>query len=404
MPRPAPLLLALSYLAFVSLGLPDTVLGVAWPSLRATFGLSQAALGEVLAASVGGYFVSGLVAGRLVGRLGVGGLLAGSSALVTLGLVGYASAPTWARFVPVGVAIGLGSGAIDAALNGYAARHFPVRHLNWLHACYSIGATAGPIAMTAALARAGSWRVGYVGLGAALGAMTLAFVATRRWWEDGSGRPADAGARARDPGTLGALRLGRVWLQIAVFFVYTGLEAGTGAWCFTVLREGRGAGLEAAGAWTSAYFGSIAAGRVVLGFVVDRVGPDRLLRLATLGAVAGATLFAVTGAPVGRLGLVLLGASLAPLYPTLMARTPARLGDHVTPHAVGFQVSAATLGAAVLPASLGVVAANAGVIAVGAGLVATALALLALHEALLAVTGAGTARGRRRRAGAEDGS
>ena len=182
MRRPAGFLIAISFLAFISLGLPDTVLGVAWPSIRDSFGLSQAALGLVPVFGVSGYFFSGLMAGRLVRSMGVGLLLAGSSALVAVGLVGYAAAPRWVLFFPVAALIGLGSGAIDAGLNGYAARHFPVRYMNWLHASWSIGATVGPAVMTGVLTIGASYRVGYAILAVALAAMALAFTATRRSW------------------------------------------------------------------------------------------------------------------------------------------------------------------------------------------------------------------------------
>jgi fucose permease len=391
MRSPTPSLLLLSYLAFVSLGLPDTVLGVAWPSLRDRFGLSQGAFGAVLVANVSGYFLSGLVAGRLAVRLGVGGLLAASSGAVALGLFGYAAAPAWASFVPVGAVIGLGSGAIDAALNGYAAHHFPARHLNWMHACWSVGATAGPIVMTAALARGLGYQAGYGTIGVALGAMALASLATRRSWDRddppaghaAADRTAGAAVAARGEGALATLRRGRVWLQIVLFLLYTGLEASAGGWCFTLLREGRGLGLEAAGAWTAAYWASLTAGRIVLGFAVDRLGPDRLLRAAAAGAVLGAALFAAGPGLLGRAGLVLLAASLAPIYPTLMAGTPARLGRAATPHAVGFQVSAATLGSAALPGLVGLLAARAGVGAIGPAVAAMAVLFWALHEVLV---------------------
>ena len=376
-------LLALSYLAFISLGLPDTVIGVAWPSIRDRFGLSQAGLGAVLTVGVVGYAVSSILAGRIVVRLGVGRLLAASSAFVAVGLCGYASASRWAQFVPMAALIGLGSGAIDASLNGWAARHIPVRHVNWLHACWSVGATAGPAMMTAVLAHGVSYQVGYLLLACALGAMALAFAVTRRAWEDDG---AAAGTGAVHASAEEALRNGRVWLQIILFFVYTGLEAGTGQWCFTLLREARGLDIEAAGAWTAAYWGSILGGRVVLGFVVDRLGPDRLLRGATLTALAGAVLFASSGGALGRLGLVLLGASLAPMFPTLMSRTPDRVGHHLAPHAVGFQVGAATLGSAAVPSLFGLLAAATDLRLIGAAVAAVAMLLLALHEALLAAT------------------
>lgn len=378
--RSAGAVLLLAYLAFVSLGLPDTVLGVAWPSLRTAFRLPQAAMGAALTASVAGYFVSGLLAGRTSAALGVGGLLTLSTSAVAMGLTGFALAPSWPFFVACAALVGLGSGAVDAALNAYAAAQLAPRHMNWLHACYSAGAMLGPAAMTVALAGA-SFRVGYGALAGALATLALAFLATRRGWgrRDAAGPPSTGSAWA-------ALHLPRVWLQIAIFFAYTGLEASAGLWAFTVLREARGVSLEAAGAWTTAYWASIAAGRVAVGFAVGRCGPDRLVRAGTLGALCGALTYALLPGAGGAAGLVVLGLSLAPVFPMLMSRTPDRLGAAVAAHAVGFQVAAATLGTAVLPSAYGALADALGPGAVPAGLVALAAVVAALCAALLRAT------------------
>jgi fucose permease len=306
--RSSTLLLLLAYLAFVSLGLPDTVFGVAWPSLRKEFELSQGSMGAVLATGVCGYFLSGLLAGGAIRKVGVGGLLAMSSAAVTLALAGYALAPSWTAFFPVGFVMGLGSGAIDSGLNGYAARHFSVRHVNWLHACWGIGASAGPLIMTASIATGHGYRGGYGALSAILGAMAVAFLLTRRAWQAEAAPPITGPDARRAEGGFGAaLGSPRVWLHLFAFFVYTGLEASVGQWCFSLMREGRGLGVEAAGTWTSAYWASLTLGRILLGFVVDRFGPDRLLRGATLGVALGSALFAADSGALGRSGLLLLG-------------------------------------------------------------------------------------------------
>ena len=404
MPKPAFVILLLAYLAFVSLGLPDTVFGVAWPSLRAGFDISPSAMGAVLAAGMSGYFLSGLWAGGAVARLGVGGVLTLSSALVAVALFGFALAPSWTVFFPFGAVMGLGSGAIDSGLNGYAARHFSVRHVNWLHGFWGVGASIGPALMTFVIAQGHGYRAGYALLGAVLGGMALLFLITRQRWDDA--RPSAAAAAGKDTATgvtagghegagastppkpqpegIGAaLRNGRVWLQVLIFFLYTGVESTVGQWCFSWLRDRRGLGIEAAGSWTSAYWASLTVGRIVLGSVVDRVGPDRMLRAATVGAVIGVSVFVSAGGPLGNLGLLLLGASLAPLFPTLMARTPARVGDGVAHHAVGFQVSAATLGSTLVPSLVGFLVARHGLGAVGGVIVTVALALLVSHEVLL---------------------
>jgi len=389
MGKPAFVVLALAYLAFVSLGLPDTVLGVAWPSLQAAFHISPSALGALLASGLTGYFLSGLLAGSAVARLGVGGVLTVSSALVVTALVGYALAPSWSAFFPFGVVLGLGSGAIDAGLNGYAARHFSVRHVNWLHGCWGFGATLGPALMTYCIAEGHGYRTGYALVAAVLGTMALLFLVTRRRWNDA---PADVPSERTDaPGTKpaglrAALSNRRVWLQLCIFMLYTGVEASVGQWCFSWLKGQRGLSIEAAGSWTAAYWASLTAGRLVLGALVAHVGPDRLLRAATIGAVLGVTLFASTEGLLGRLGLLLLGSSLAPMFPTLMARTPARVGEDLAHHAVGLQVSAATLGTALVPSGIGFLVAHYGLGAVGVVVVTVAVALLVAHELLLATT------------------
>jgi fucose permease len=377
-------LILLAYLAFISLGLPDTVLGVAWPSLRDGFGISQPDIVFVLATGVTGYFLSGLVAGGLMTKLGVGGLLTVSSGLVTLALIAYALAPTFYTFFPVAALMGLGSGAIDAGLNGYAARHFSVRHLNWLHACWGVGASLGPMIMTAAIAGGFGYRLGYASLALVLGAMGTAFLLTRRRWDD----PDRALEKAKidTPRFGAAIRSGRVWLLMLTFFLYTGLESSVGQWCFTLLHEGRGISVEAAGSWTAAYWASLTGGRVALGFVVDRWSADRLLRIASFALLGGTLAFAASDGATGRAGLLLMGLSLAPVFPTLMARTPARVGTGIAHHAVGFQVSAATLGSALLPGLVGFLVERAGHGAIKVAALGFGIAYVVAHEILLRVT------------------
>ena len=170
---------------------------------------------------------------------------------------------------------------------------------------------------------------------------------------------------------------------MASFFCYSGLESSVGQWCFTWLTEARGLPVEGAGSWTSAYWGSLTLGRVLLGSIAERFGPDRVLRLASLGAVAGVLLFASSPGVAGRFGLLLLGMSLAPMYPTLMARTPARVGPALSGHTVGFLVSSATLGSALMPALVGVLIGRVGLTSIGAMGVALGCAFLCVHELIL---------------------
>jgi fucose permease len=374
-------LLVIAYLGFISLGLPDAIAAVAWPDLREEFHLSQASFAWLFLGCGAGYFLSSFFAGRLTQLLGVGLLLCASSFLVSGAMFGYSQAGWFELLVACAVVWGLGSGGVDAALNHYAAGHFSARHMSWLHACYSTGATLGPLIMTACVVQAQSWRLGYGIVGATMLAMATLFAATQRRWADGVDEP--AGQETGGIAMLTVLREPIVWMQIVVFFLYTGLENTAGQWTYTLLTESRGVSTETAGVLVGVYYGSIAAGRIVFGFIAQRVGLDRLVRLSTLGGIVGAACLAVGSLPVAALGLVVLGLGLASIFPTLMTRTPQRLGRAQAAHAIGFQVSAAMLGAATLPSLTGVAAQTMGLEAIGRCDLAIAAAIFVMHELLL---------------------
>ena len=361
-------LLALAYLAFIGLGLPDPLPGTLWPEVAPDYGLPNAALGLVLAGLAVGYIAAGLLAGRIIAAIGVGWVLAASLGATALAAAGQAFAPPWAVFVALATLAGLGGGAVDAALNAYAAARFSPRHLNWLHACWGIGATLGPAAATALLAAGAGWQAVYAGAASVLAALALGFAMTRRRWDDGR-RVAGPSVSA-----LSALRSPLVRQQMLVFFVYTGLETGAGQWAPTVFAA-RGATPANSAAAAALFWAGLAGTRIAMGFVVDRIGADRLLRLAVPVSIVAAAVFALGIADTAA--LLLLAAMLAPVYPTMMARTPARLGP-LAVHAIGFQVASAMAGVAVLPGLMGVAADLFGAEAVPLVLLACAILLVVL--------------------------
>lgn len=377
------LLLSIAYLGFISLGLPDPVAGVAWPKVRDEFLLTQSAFGWVFIALGCGYCLSGFFGGKLTQALGLGNLLWLSSAFVAVAMFGSGMATAWPVFVACGVLWGLGSGGIDAGLNAYVSSHFSPRHVNWLHACYSLGATLGPLVMTAILAQGGAWRAGYVVVGSVLFAMAMLFLATRSRWDD---HPRTDGTEevVAAPAAIGlreALRERLVWLQVALFFIYVGLEFTVGQWCYTLLTEARGVRDEVGGVLAGGYYGAIGVGRVVSGVIANRIGLDALIRGAMLLVVIGAGLFAFgTPVEIGLAGLILIGLGLAPIFPCLMARTPQRLGTALAAHAVGFQVSAGMIGAALVPTATGLMVEKFGLELVARFAVVLALLLFATHE------------------------
>lgn len=218
-------------------------------------------------------------------------------------------------------------------------------------------------------------------------AMSIVFLITHQYWE----KTSSTATKVRLPlGAGSVLRYSAVWLQMAVFFLYTGLEVTFSQWTFTVLTESRHVSPGAAGIAVGVYWGCIGAGRVVSGLIADRVGIDRLLRYCLFGAGSGALLFA-TRLPVEAafLGISLAGLGLAPVFPCLMSRTPRRLGTELSAHAIGFQVGAAMIGAAVVPGTLGVMAGVGGLEAVPVGTVVLFGILALLHERLVRLPDAG---------------
>ena len=342
-------LLALAFLAFIGLGLPDPLPGSLWPTLRPYYDVPNAGLGLVLASVAAGYVVAGLATARLVAAFGFGGVLVGSLAATATAALAQALAPPFAGFVALAVLAGLGGGAVDSAMNIFAAARFQPRHMNWLHGFWGVGATLGPAVAAGLLAAGFGWQAGYAAVGLALAVLALCFLATRRRWEDGS-------PRAERPRTTAwaVLRNPVARLQVLLYFVYTGLEAGAGQWVATILTGARGATPAEGAAAATLFFAAITGGRIGLGFVVDRVGADRLLRLLAPVSVAAALAFAAGIADLAALAV--LAVALAPIFPTVMARTPARLGTAAAGQAVGMQVAAATVGVAVIPAALGLAA------------------------------------------------
>ena len=358
MNKTSPFLLVICYLGFVSLGLPDTLLGGAWPFIRGSFDLPQAAAAAAFIAMGTAYALSGSASGHLLSSLGTGRLLVLSSAAVTLAVFGFAGSPAWWLFVLAAMVHGFGSGAIDTGLNDFVSRHFSARHMNWLHACYSLGAAAGPAVMTAAVSPHGAWRVGYLAVGGILLILTLLFIFTRRGWADGG--PVSPVPAVRAP-LRATLALPVVRWHLWLFFLYCGVESTIGQWSFTLLAEGRQFPVALAGSIVTTYWSAIFAGRILGGFLVLRAGAARLVRLGIAGA-ALSTLALLPNAPpaTALISLLLTGLALAPIFPCLMTLTPERTGPAHTANAIGLQVTAATLGIAVWPSLAGLAAQLAG--------------------------------------------
>ena len=353
-------LILLAYVAFIALGMPDGLLGVAWPSMRADFSIPLDSLGMLLFAAVTGYMTSSFLSGALIARMGVGNMLAVSCALTGSALVGYTLVPSWWMMVLLGVVAGLGAGAIDAGLNTYVAAHFSEGLMQWLHASYGIGVTLGPIIMTIALTTLNSWRVGYRVVGGFQIALATCFVLTLPMWsQNDTSVGSDEPNRLTDYKTpMGeTLREPQVWLSALLFLIYVGAEVSLGTWTYSLLIESRGINPTVAGLWVGSYWATFTVGRVVAGLYAKRAGVNLLVQGSLVGALLGAALLIWNPSEAANLlAVALIGFSIAPIFPALMSGTSQRVGAHFAANTIGMQITASGLGAAVIPSLLGVMA------------------------------------------------
>jgi len=354
------LLLAVIYLGYFSIGLPDGSFGLAWPAIYPELGLPVGLAGTILLFGTILSGSSGFASGRVLRKIGTGPVVAASCLLTGTGMILIGSAHGAMFLYLSAIPLGVGAGAVDAGLNSFVARHYSGRHMNWLHACWGIGATTGPLLMGWAIAHPG-WRGGYWMLGCVQLTLALAFFLSLPLWKEAPlrrGAGADGSHEGRLP-TLGANSKAG-YLSMGAFILYVGVETMTGLWIGTGLIVGRGFSPAAAAFCTAAYYASITGGRILVGIVVDRYGNRRLIAIGLCTALAGAILFTFAGSPVAAFGaLVLLGAGYAPVYPCLMHEVPARFSPEAVGTVIARQTGASYIGGATMPVAAGWFAAHA---------------------------------------------
>ncbi|MDX2161413.1 MAG: MFS transporter [bacterium] len=382
--RPLSLLL-IAYFAFIVMAIPDGVLNIAWTYMKDDFRVPLESLGVLLGVAMTGRLLTSFAAGLYVARIGMGAFLLAGIGMMGFGVVGYTLAPSW-EILLVCVFIGTGgAGALDAGMNMVVAGAYTRGQLNWLHAAYGIGVTIGPILATFVIASLGqSWRAAYafafVPILVALGLVALTFARWSVGFTVEPGRKADSGA----PSLWVSLRLPVVILSALLFFAYGGVEIGVGQLANTLFVESRGATQETASFWISLYWASFTIGRIVMGFVADRLKAAVLLRACLFAAVVGAFMLMTNLTTlIGFLGMAVMGFAFAPLFATLIAETPSRVGARHAANAVGIQVGVVGLGGAALPFVAGLLARPFGLEVIGVVLLAGALIMVALYETLV---------------------
>jgi fucose permease len=377
-------ILFLIYAAFIALGTPDGMFGVAWPTMRQGFGVPIDAIGLAMVFGTTGYFLSTFLMGRLLATLPIQGLLSLSCGLVGLTFIGNCLVPSWNWFAVLGLTVGFGAGGIDAGLNTYVALRLGEREMHWLHACYGLGATLGPFLMTAVLNRSGGWRPAYVIMACVQLSLAAAYLFTRSEWkrfgQNGKKGRTEKKLTGHKTPLLETLGHGPSWAGMLLFFLYSGAELGLGFWAYTILTESRGVAPTLAGVLAGGFYGFFTVGRILSGFYIKKVPTQSLLVGSLALALVGANLlWANLGPRPSFFGMILTGFVIAPVFPCLVSSTRMRVGERHAGNTIGMQMAAAGTGAALLPSLMGVLARRVSVEAIPAALVVLFAAILGLY-------------------------
>jgi len=354
------LLLAVIYISFISLGLPDAILGAAWPVMEQELRVPTAWAGQVSMIISLGTVVSSLQSDRLTKKWGAGKVTACSVALTAIALAGFSFSTRFWMLCLWAIPYGLGAGSVDAAVNNYAALHYSSRHMSWLHCMWGLGASTGPVIMGAVLTQGLSWSVGYRSIALMQVLLTLALLMSLPLWRRNVGEE----EMTRRPMSLReVLALPGAKEVIITFCCYCGLETTAGLWASTYLVSCRGLTEELAASWASWFYTGITLGRGLSGFLTARLGDRKMVCLGFCGVGLGLVIVLVPISPVGALvGLVLTGLGCAPVYPSLIHATPAFFGAERSQAVIGVQMAGAYIGSSFAPPVFGLLG---GVLGIG---------------------------------------
>lgn len=351
-------LLAIIYAGFISLGLPDTILGVAWDAMRAELGQPVDRAGLIATLLTICSAISAFGSGAILRLTGTGKLLAICAFVTGLSLLGYALTPAFWLLLVFAVPLGFGQGAVDTGMNFYVAKHYTSRDMNWLHCCWGIGATAGPMFATAVIAAGWSWRGAYAGVSAVQLTLGALFALSLPLWRENGGSSGENESVETIHGKA-EWRSFRFLCCPAMMFFYCAAEVSMGLWSYQFLTTCRGVSGETAGYAVVGYWGMLSAGRFLIGFVANRLGNSRQIRYSMMLAAAGAVLMLIPGCiPLTIAAVGLVGFAFASFYPAMMHAAPHRFDDATAAAVIGCQGGGAMLGTALCPAAFGFLAAR----------------------------------------------
>lgn len=355
-------LLVIIYIAFISLGLPDSLLGSAWPSMYRGLGVALSSAGAISMMIAGGTIVSSLFSDRLIRRFGTGVVTLVSVAMTAAALLGISCAGSFWLICLYAIPLGLGAGSVDAALNNFVALHYKATHMNWLHCFWGVGASLGPIILSGFLLRTGQWSSGYRAISVIQFALVAILAATLPLWRKANGGSGEDGENDSEAIGIGRLlRLPKAKPTLVAFFCYCALEMTVGLWGSSYMALVRGIPQDVAAGWISLYYIGITLGRMASGFLSIKLTQKRMIQLGQTTILLGiACILAPFPNRFVMVGLFLIGLGCAPIFPSLLHETPNTFGKKYSQSIMGIQMASAYIGTTFMPPLFGLLAARVG--------------------------------------------
>lgn len=352
------IILAIIYAAFISMGLPDSLLGAAWPVMQGGLGVPLSYAGIITMTINLGTIISSLLSDRVIRRFGAGRVTAVCTAMTAAALFGFSVSDRFWLLVLCAVPYGLGGGSIDAALNNYVALHYSSRHMSWLHACWGVGVTISPYIMGAALSAQKGWQAGYHTVGWIQAGLTAVLFATLPLWKRVQWPAGDEEVKPKLLSIREAMKIPGVPFVMVAFFAFCALEHCAGLWASTYLVEYRGVDVETAARFAALFYSGLTVGRFLNGFTADRVGDKKMIRIGIAITTVGIIMIALplqNNIPA-LIGLVITGLGNAPVYPCIIHSTPIDFGRENSQSLVGMQMASAYVGSTFMPPVFGLIA------------------------------------------------
>ncbi len=349
------LLLIIIYISFISLGLPDAILGSAWPMIHQDLNVSISYAGLVTMIISCGTIISSFFSEKFIRKFGTGKVTTFSVFLTAIGLLGIYFSASFIWICLLGIPLGLGAGAVDSALNNFVALHYKAKHMNWLHCFWGIGATTGPFLMSIYLLKENGWRLGYATIGIIQAILVICLFISLPLWKRFDINTNDEVSNNDSIKISTLLKLPGAKPALISFFCYCAVELTTGLWVSSYLVISNGISAKTAAKWVSLYYLGITIGRFLAGFISIKLNNKQMIKIGQVTCIIGGILLSITySSNIQLIGLITIGLGCAPIYPAMLHETPNRFGKELSQGIMGIQMATAYVGSTFMPPLFGV--------------------------------------------------